>query len=210
MAKPHLFIFISFFIIGFYSCKKDDGPITVKVEGFVREKQTGRPIRNRLVYVYTAAGNGWATSYEILGEKRTDDDGYYEIPVTTDDVHISVGINDLGDYLGYFKYDFRATSSTFRQDFDLYVPGYLHVYLENKSQYYDSIIIGFSLPLFSNPPGLGYIGKAGGGFGNETFKTPAGENIKINFKVNKKGVITEYIDSIDIPYYDTAFYRGSF
>jgi hypothetical protein len=32
MAKPHLFIFISFFIIGFYSCKKDDGLITVKVE----------------------------------------------------------------------------------------------------------------------------------------------------------------------------------
>ncbi len=210
MTKLYFFIFISFFMVVVSSCKKDDGLITLKVEGFVREKQTGRPIRNRLVYVYTAAGNGWATSYEILGEKRTDDDGYYEIPVTTDDVHISVGINDLGDYRGYFKYDFRATSSTFHQDFYLYVPGYLYIYLENKSQYYDSLTVDFDIPPFSYPSDLGYTGKGVGAIGNKTFKTPAGENIKIIYRVNKKGVITEYLDSIDIPYYDTAFYRGSF
>lgn len=220
MKKLYIILLLSFISLGtlcLVSCKKEkseqDKTLTLKVEGYVREKQTGQPVKGRLVTLYEWVGNGFNLGKKGLGQVRTNDSGYYEIVVTTiKDEEVGIEVDDRdGLYIGARIFDFKTSSPHLHHDFDIDIPGYLHFYLDNKSQYYDSIIVNCRLEnIYTIPGGYGRKGAGIKYFGNDIFKTPAGKNIIIRYTVSKKGIITEYIDSIDVPFYDTAFYKGSF
>lgn len=213
VLKLSLLFLASITLLSITSCKKEDEPqkpLTVKISGFIVD-QMGGAVKDKLVRIYKQEGSGWAIKQTIYGQDRSNDSGYYEIEIsTTYDEFLWIDIVNIGDYLGSFTHYFKITGSTLNKDFTAHIPGYLNVYLENKYQYYDSVLIGFGIPPFSYPQGFVYNGKAGAWIGNKTFITPAGKNIKISYSVNKKGETTNYTDSIDIPFNDTAFYKGSF
>jgi hypothetical protein len=213
-----LFLIIS--ILALFSCKRNEGngndPMELTIKGIVKETQTGKLLSDIKIRVYRikSTNGGFGSYEEIIGEERTNADGFYEMKLDVKRNEFIYIVAAEAGKLGYFgptEYRLSVNEPVFQYNIDLVISGHLNFYLENKDAYYDSIIIDCNVEdEFSFPSFHRFKGKAPSYIGNKTFVTPAGKDIKFKCTVNKKGVIEEYIHYIDVPYWDTAFFKGSF
>lgn len=214
MTKLYFFIFISFFIVGVSSCKKNDwdgdDPITVVIEGFAKENQTGKPIFNAKIYVYVYTGEaGWGSSKEVVGEDRTNENGKYQVEInTTKDKYLYVVFSD-NQYIGVTEHSFVAKSSPYKKlDFNADIPGYASIKFVNTTPGKN-----IELTTFASKDSKGSVGRYSNGtylYRNDFFTFPAIKDVKVYLKVKRDSV--EILDSIEfnVPMRDTTYLEKYF
>ncbi|HYG16764.1 MAG TPA: hypothetical protein VEC12_13490 [Bacteroidia bacterium] len=192
-------------LLGLNSCKKDtdDKPVHLVIEGHVKETQTGKVIpfaRIRLLE-YVSGNIGGFGSYNILAEVLSDTSGFYKIDAGTNtNKHLFIDVEQK-QYRYFSMREFTVASGYRKEDINLDIPGYVKVFIENTSQH-DSVTL---IVWVENSQSKSRSGLIGGLM--DVFEASSKTNGKVFFNVIKNGVATKYIDSIDIPFWDTAYYN---
>lgn len=131
-------------------CKKDhegNDPVELVIKGTVKESQTNTSLKNIRVYVYKLTGNGLNISKEVIGSDRTDINGEYEISINTTKnsfVYIVTEDREFG-YISPSDYGHKVSSSFFKYDVGLVIPGYASIKFINDTPQ-DSVSINVSSP----------------------------------------------------------------
>lgn len=214
MAKPRLLIFILFFMVVVSSCKKNDwdggDPITVVIEGFAKENQTGKPVFNAKIYVYIYTGKvGWGSSKEVVGLDRTNEKGEYQIEInTTKDQHLYVVFSD-NKYIGVNEQTFVAKSSPYKKlDFNVDIPGYASIKFVNTTPGKN-----IELTTFASKDSKGSGGRYSKGtylYRNDFFTFPSINDVQVYLKFEREGLITRDTISLNVTMRDTLYLAKHF
>jgi hypothetical protein len=205
MKSPTLIFGI--LLLTFASCKRDkaepDNPISLKMEGYIRESQTTKNISNTIVRVlrHETGKIGGFPNFIILGEAISDTNGYYKLEIDTkynEDLFLDV---EHKNYRYFPQQRMKVKTEYLRQDINLYIPGFIQIYFNNTKPA-EHVSISISVENSNNHSGVTGVNVNGGGF----FRTIAGKNVKIYYTVKRNNISTRYTDSIDVPFRDTVTY----
>ena len=210
LLKTSLFFILTIVVFGLTNCKKNwdgDNPVELSITGVVNEAQTGNPVENVLIYVYKLTGSGFTPIKEVVGQSWTDSNGFYKIIINTTKSSFLYILSE-GGKLGYIsssEYTHKVASSFFQYDIGLVIPSYASIKLVNGLPQ-DSVSVNVS-----SPQGGGATARKGivGSF-DAFFYLPAQTDNKIHIKVIRNGKENVDTITINIPYYDTAFYKVIF
>jgi hypothetical protein len=192
------------------SCKKDqeeNDPVELTIKGIVKESQTNTLLKNIRVYVYILTGSGFNTSKEVIGSDRTDVNGEYEISINTTKNSFIYIVTEGGefDYISPSDYTHKVSSSFFKYDVGLLIPGYASIkFINNTPQ--DSVSINVSSPQGNGATARNGIVNSFTSF----FYFPAQIETEVHIKVIRNG--KENIDTLtlNIPQWDTTYIVKNF
>lgn len=189
------------------SCKKDKPePVDFKAEGYIKEAQTGKPLDGYRVSLYKRGeSSGIYMAYDLADRTITDSAGYYVLEGTVEyDETVLIMAKLPNDYMSFPDLYHRVKSNHLWHNINLEIPGYVRMNLKNLNPS-DSVTLvcwAGDAQSVSRQWLIGGIDKV--------FKVAAKPNTKVYYNVIKKGLVTKYMDSVNVPLRDTVLYSGTF